>query len=626
VDPKFVRISWDEAYAIIAQKLNGYKKEFGPESISFIMRPNPFAKRLADAIGTPNYVSHHNTCYTTQEIAWNVTMTGTGKPWTQDYGNAKYILSFGWDMPGKAKNMQTQGFLEARTKGATIVVLDPLHTVTAAKSDLWIPIKPGTDLAFALAMINVIVNEGLYDKKFVSELTTGFDKLQQFIKPYTVQWASGITEIPAATIQKVAREFATKRPAIIATHKRDAAGPNYANSWRLAHAQVILMALVGTLDRPGGHILQRTPKFPSLGEVYPAPEFPKKNPARADGMEKFPILNATGKGSFSTFINAIVEEKPYPVKAGIVRKHNILAFTDAPLATRALKKLDFLVVMDIIPSEMVQMADIVLPDHQSLEGGSIVPRSYFALYPQVAVHQPVIKPLYETRGFRNIMVEMGRAMGLGDYFKDVSPGGYDDACMKAVGSSLEALKGSPNGLWGDPKPFVPRTEFNTPSKKIEIYATVLEKHGYDPLPAWQEKIAKPSNEFPLYFVVTRPSVHIHTTTQNQVHTSEVYPENRCYINTKTAASLNIKDGTHVWVESPVNKIKVKAKVTEGIRPDTVAVDHGFGHWSKALTKTYGKGSNEGDLVPSVSIQQMLADKDPSMSMNMSDICVRVYNV
>jgi thiosulfate reductase / polysulfide reductase chain A len=625
VDPQFVRISWDEAYATIAEKLNGYKEKFGPESISFVMRPNPFAKRLANAIGTPNYISHHNTCYSTQEVVWRATVTGSGKPWTQDYGNAKYILSFGWDMPGKAKNMQTQGFLEAKAKGATIVVLDPLHTVTASKANLWVPIKPGTDLAFALAMINVIVNEGLYDKQFVSELTTGIDKLQEFIKPYTVGWASGITEVPAATIQKVAREFAAAKPAIIATHKRDAAGPNYANSWRLAHAQVILMALVGSLDRPGGHIIQRTPKFPSLDEVYPAPEFPKKSAVRVDGMEQFPILLGTGKGSFSTYIHAILEEKPYPVKAAIVRKHNILAFTEAPLATKALKKLDFLVVMDIIPSEMVQMADIVLPDHQALEGGSINPRTYFAKYPQIAIHQPVVKPLYETRGFRNIMIEMGKAMGLGEYFKDVSPGGYDDACMKAVGSSLEALKKSPNGLWGEAKPFVPKTEFNTPSKKIELFSTVLEKHGYDPLPTWQEKSAMPSKEFPLYFVTTRPSVHIHSTTQNQVHNSEICPENRCYINAKTAKSLKVEDGSYVWVESPVTRIKVLAKVTEGIRPDTVAVDHGFGHWSTAMTKAFGKGSNEGDLVPALTHKQMVESRDPSMSMNMSDICVRVYN-
>jgi len=624
VDPQFVRISWDEAYGTIARKFNEYKEKFGPESIAFIMRPQDFAKRLAKAIGTPNYISHHNTCYTTHEVVWGNTVTGKGRPWTTDYANSKYILSFGWDMPGKAKNMQTQHFIAALDKGAKIVVLDPRFTVTASKAHLWIPIKPGTDLAFALAMINVIIMQNLYDKQFVNDYTAGFEQVKEFIKPYTPKWASEITEVPAATIEKVAKEFATNKPAVIATHKRDAAGPNYANSWRLSHAQVILMALVGSIDRLGGPIMERKPSFPPLDTVVPPPPYPKARPDRIDGMEKFPLLLKTGKGSFSTFTNAVLEGKPYPIKAAIVRKHNVFAFPDAPRMVEALKKLEFMVALDIHPSEMIQMADIVLPDHHYFEGSAIVYREYFGLYPQVAIQQPVVKPLYDTRGFRNIMVELGNAMGLGDYFKGVSPGGYDDAAMKTLGSSLDELKKSPNGLWGEPKPFVPKTEFGTPSKKIELYASELRKHGYDPLPEWKEKGTKLSIEYPFYFVTTRPSVFIHSTLQNLEYNIQVYPENNCYINTETAKKLGVKNGDYVYVESPVNKIKVKAKVTEGIRPDTVCVDHGFGHWSKGMTKAYGKGSNEGDLIPARTVQDMLDLKDPSMSDNMNDLCVNVH--
>lgn len=624
VDPQFVRISWDEAYGIIAQKLNEFKEKFGPESIAFIMRPNPFAQRLAKAIGTPNYISHHNTCYTTHEVVWGATVTGKGRPWTTDYANAKYILSFGWDMPGKAKNMQTQHFITALDRGAKITVLDPRYTVTASKAHLWIPIKPGTDLAFALAMINVIITQNLYDKDFIKDYTVGFDEVKEFIKPYTPQWASKITEVSPATIEKVAKEFATIKPSVIATHKRDAGGPNYANSWRLSHAQVILMALVGSIDRPGGPIIERMPKFPTLDSVYPPPPYPKPKAPRIDGMERFPLLFKTGKGSFPTFTNAVLEGKPYPIKAAIVRKHNIFAFPDAPKIVEALKKLEFIVAMDIHPSEMIQMADIVLPDHHYLEGSAIVGRQYFGLYPQIAIQQPVVKPLYDTRGFRNIMIEIGKAMGLGDYFKDVTPGGYDDACLKANGYSMEELKKSPNGLLGDPKPFVPKKEFGTSSKKIELYASELKKHGYDPLPSWKEKAIKPTKEYPFYFVTTRPPVFIHSTLQNLEYNIQVYPENQCYINTQTAKKLGIKNGDYVIVESPINKIKVKAKVTEGIRPDTVCVDHGFGHWSKGMTKAYGKGSNEGDIIPARDIQEMLEMQDPSMSANMNDLCVKVY--
>jgi thiosulfate reductase/polysulfide reductase chain A len=623
VDPQFVRISWDEAYATIAKKFNEYKEKFGPESLAFIMRPQNFAQRLAKAIGTPNYISHHNTCYTTHEVTWGATVTGKGRPWTTDYANARYILSFGWDMPGKAKNMQTQHFLAAIDKGAKVTVLDPRYTVTASKANLWIPIKPGTDLAFALAMINVIIGQNIYDKQFVNDLTAGFDEVKEFIKPYTPQWASKITEVPAATVERVAKEFAANKPAVIATHKRDAGGPNYANSWRLSHAQIILMALVGSIDRLGGPIMERMPKFPSLDSVYPPPLYPKPKAPRIDGMEKFPLLLKTGKGSFSTFMNAVLEGKPYPIKAAIVRKHNILAFPDAPKMVEALKKLEFMVALDIHPSEMIQMADIVLPDHHYLEGSAIVGRQYFGLYPQMAIQQPVVKPLYDTKGFRAIIPDIAKAMGLGDYFKDFSPGSYDDACLKANGYSMEELKKSPNGLLGEPKPFVPKTEFGTPSKKIELFASEFKKHGYDPLPAWKEKAVQVSKEYPFYFVTTRPSVFIHSTLQNLEANIQVYPENQCYIHTETAKKLGVKNGDYVIVESQINKIKVKAKVTEGIRPDTVCVDHGFGHWSGGMTKACGKGSNEGDIIPALTVQQMFDLHDPSMSENMNDVCVRV---
>src|SRR4030067_3802099 len=104
-------------------------------------------------------------------------------------------------MPGKAKNMQTQHLHAAIDKGAKVTVLDPRYTVTASKANLWIPIKPGTDLAFALAMIHVIITQNLYDKKFINDYTLGFEEVKEFIKPYTPQWASKITEVPAATIE-----------------------------------------------------------------------------------------------------------------------------------------------------------------------------------------------------------------------------------------------------------------------------------------------------------------------------------------------------------------------------------------------------------------------------------------
>lgn len=624
VDPKWVRISWDEALDITAKKFNEIKQKYGPQAIAFVMRPNDFAKRLANAIGTPNYVAHNNTCYSTHEVVWRAMVTGSGRPWAYDIENAKYILSFGWDGPGKAKNMQSQHFINAKTNGARIVVLDPRLSITASLADEWIPIKPGTDLAFALAMINVIVNEELYDKEFVSKYCTGLDKLKSFIQEYTPEWAEKITEVPASTIKRIAREFATTKPAIIPTHKRDAAGPNYANSWRLAQAIVILNALAGAIDRRGGYILPRKHAFPKFEEAFPAPPYPSKVKERVDGMEKFPILNATGKGSFQTFVDGVLSGKPYEVKAALVSKYNLLSFPNPKRALEAFKKLEFLAVIDVLPFEMVQLADVVLPEHCYLERTSIVPREYFALYPQVAIQQPVVKPLYDTKGFGAIIPELATKMGLGNYFEGVSSTAWFEKQLNAVGYTFDQLKKSPNGLLGDPVPFVPTERFGTPSGKIELYSTVLEQNGYDPLPAWKPKRDQPTTEYPYYLIIYRPPQNIHTQTQNNPLLTEIWGENRALINTTTAKKLGIRDGEYIFVESRVGKIKVKAKVTEGIRPDCIAVDHGFGHWSKEAKNAYGRGSCDGDLIPITTVDELLALKDPSMSAMMEDVCVKVY--
>jgi thiosulfate reductase/polysulfide reductase chain A len=180
-----------------------------------------------------------------------------------DLENAKYILSFGWDMPGKSKLCQLLPFLKAKERGAKVVVFDPRFSLTAAKADEFFPIKPTTDLAVVLAMIHVIVREGLYDRDYVASCTHGFDRLAEHVDQYTPEWAAAISEVPAADIVRIARELAGTRPAVIPTHKRDPGGPCYTNSFPLAQAEIILSALIGSIERSGGFFIDRKFKFPS---------------------------------------------------------------------------------------------------------------------------------------------------------------------------------------------------------------------------------------------------------------------------------------------------------------------------------------------------------------------------
>jgi len=624
VDPGWVKISWDEALDLTASKLKEIRDTYGPQAIMVIARPKDWQKHLAKAIGTPNHIAHNNTCYATHEVVWRAMVTGKGKTWTVDYEHARYILAFGWDGMGKSKNHWGRAVNTALANGAKLVVFDPRLSITAAKADEWISIKPGTDLAVLLAMIRTIINEDLYDHEFVANHTTGFDQLKEAVQEYTPEWAVGISEVPAETIVRIAREFATTKPAVIAHHKRDAGGPNYTNAWRTAQCFVIMDALVGSLDRPGGHILDRKHKLPGFTDVFDFPEYPDmvKGP-RIDGMEQFPILYKTGKGSFSTLAEGILSQDPYPAKAAVVWKHNVLAFPNPPRLVEALKTLDFIAVSDILPSEMAQLADVVLPDNTFYEGSGINPRGYHAMYPQVALRD-ALPAVHDTKGFSGVVVALLRKMGLNEYVPEgMSGGALMKAQLEALGTTAEEIRGS-GGMWGEPAELKPKTEFGTPSKKIELYATVLEENGYDPLPRWAEPRAVLSDQYPYHLLIWRKPWERMSQSQNDPVLAEFYPENEALLHPDTARESGIADGDYVWVESGVGGIKVRVHLTQGIRPDCVAVDHGFGHWSPALSVAYGQGSNDGDLIPNQTVAQQLDAGCPAMAAFMEDVAVKVY--
>ena len=622
VDPGWVKISWDEAIGLTASNLKEVRDIYGPQSIMVVSMAKPWQKHFAKAIGTPNLVSHHDTCVASQVMAWLATVGCMA--WTTDFEHCKYILCFGWDGMGKAKNHWGRSVNNALANGTKLVVFDPRLSITAARAGEWIPIKPGTDLAVLLAMIRTIINEDLYDHEFVENYTHGFDRLDEMAQEYTPEWAASISNVPAETIARIAREFAATKPAVIASHKRDAGGPNYANSWRTARCFLILNALVGSIDRPGGRILDRKPALPGLWDVFEVPPYPDtvKGP-RVDGLENAPLLYKVNMGSFSTLAEGILSGQPNPIKAAVFWHHNVLAFPNPQRMVEALKTLDFVAVSDIMPTEIVQLADMVLPEGTYFEGSGLVARAYHAMYPQVALKEP-LPALYETRGFGSVAVAILRAMGLNEYAPEGMGGGpIMEADLEALGTSVAEIQGN-GGLWGEPVEFKPKTEFKTSSKKIELYSTALEKNGYDPLPHWQPPRAKLTNEYPLHLLIYRKPWERLTQNQNDPILAEFSPENEVMVHPDAASKLGIANGDYVWIESELGKIKVKAHLTQGIRPDCIAVDHGFGHWSKGLSVAYGRGANDGDLVPGATIDQKLEFKDPSMSTYWEDMAVKVY--
>lgn len=585
-------------------------------------RPKEPETRFQKAIGTPNQVCHVDTCYINHELAWRALVSGSGRSWTLDLENAKYILAFGWDQPGKSMQSHLQGFLKAKERGAKVVIFDPRLSLTAAKADEWIPIKPGTDLAVVLAMMNVIISEGLYDKDYVASYTSGFDKLAEHVRQYTPEWASQISQVPARDITRIAREFATTKPAMIPTHKRDAGGPLYANSFGLAQAEIIMCALVGTVERRGGFFMSRKPKTRTMDEFAPAKYPEMKEKRRVDGQDMFPLANALRKGAFAHLAQGILSGRPYPVKVGLAKGYNVLAFPNPDSIIEALKTLDFLVVVDIQPNELCQLADIVLPDNHFLQRDGIEIREYHAMWPQIMLREGV-GTLWEEKGWGAIVNGILEAMGKPEFKVDWK--GLEGAQLADAGTSLGYLKAH-NGVWEAKKEPTGWTEFKTPSTKIELYSTVLEKEGYEPLPTWHERLTQPTAEYPYYILTEHLPWRRMGRNSNDPILVELLPENFLHVHPDTAAKLGVKEGEYVIVESPTGKsLKIRAHVTSSIRKDCVMTEHGFGYWSKGLRAAYGKGTNDGELLPERKIEDTLKTKayNPAMSSSILDVCVNV---
>ena len=621
-DPGWVKISWEEAFRTVGTKFNEAIARYGPESVLLIVRPKEPDTRLQNAIGTPNQACHVDTCYINHEVAWMAMATGGGRSWTMDLENAKYILAFGWDQPGKSMQSHLHGFMKAKERGAKVVVFDPRLSLTANKADEWIPIKPGTDLAVVLAMINVIISEGLYDKDYIARYTSGLEKLAEHVKQYTPEWAALISEVSAQDIIRIAREFATTRPAIIPTHKRDAGGPLYANSFSLCQAQIIMCALVGAIEKPGGYWLDRKPKARTMDEFAPAKYPEMKEKRRVDGQHLFPLANKKRKGAFAHLAQGILSGQPYKVRVGLANAYNVLSFPNPDTIVEALKTLDFFVTVDLYPNELCQLSDIVLPDVHFLEKSGIVTREYHCMWPQIMLGEGA-GVLWEEKGWGSIVNGILEAMGKPEFKVDWN--GLDEARLQDAGTSMEYLKAN-NGIWEDRKDPVSKTEFSTPSKKIELYSTVLEKEGHEPLPTWHERFTQPSAQYPYYVLTEHLPWQRMGRLSNDPILVELLPENFLHMHPDTAAKLGVNESEYVAVESPTGKsLKIRAHITRGIRRDCVMTEHGFGYWSKDMHVAQGRGTCDGHLLPERRIQdtQKTYAYNAGMGSSILDVCVNL---
>ncbi len=580
------RVTWDEALNYAAQKMLSLKQQFGAESMVFsathCLAQSQF-ENLLRAFGSPNYGTQRSLCFNAMIMA-GLTTFGIQEP-DRDYTAAEYIIYAGRNLAESISNSETQALMAAIARGTKVVLLDPRFTKTASKATEWLPIRPGTDLAFFLALLQVIISEKLYDKDFVTKYTVGFDEVANAVKGYTPEWAASKTEIPAATIRHIAREFALAAPHGFAHPNWRTS--NFVNSFQAERAISILNAIVGNWGQPGG--LQ-----PSAGEnaiplgAPPQPPYPRVTALRLDGVPfKYPLVPLE-IGVFQEIRDAILAGKPYPARGWFVYRQNpIASLPERRKTLDAFSKLDFIVTVDTTMNDTAWFSDVVLPEASYLERYdplSVVGDAVF-------IRQPAVNPLGESKSGLCIFKELGTRLGLQDYFQYKDDEDYIRQQVAPLGVTLEELKAK--GYFRPPAAAQDEFKFDTPSGKIELSSSSLAKNNFPAVPVWQEPPSPPADQF--YLLTGKVAQHTQFSTQNNRLLHELFPQNTVWIHPLPAAARGIKDGDEVIVESKAGKVTLKATVTEGIRPDCVYTTPGFGHLSKGTRTSYGEGASDSDL-------------------------------
>lgn len=599
---KWKKATWDEAYAYIAEKTNKVVEEEGGHRscIGFASSEGTYHEhywnQFREVFGSPNSVRHTTLCLSSV-IRGFMAVVGTYP--NVDVINSPYIILAGADRAESIYTPDTMDMFSDRSK--KIICLDPRFTKTAAKATKWYPIKPGTDMAFALAMMNVIIGEGLHDKDYVAKYAFGFDQLAQHVKQYTPEWAAKETEIPAQDIRDIAREFAKTPGAVFYPGRRSSWSGNDVETRR---AMAMVNVIVGSFDRKGGLIPNET--IPLTKYFYEPAWYTNSRPRLEESDVTF--LNPRD-GSWVAWRERAIKGDPYAIRGLYIYKQNVVASVpDRNKTMELFDKMDIIVCVDTFMSDTAWHADVVLPESNYLE--RLDPPNTYGLNcveePTVTIRQPLIKPMFDTRPGFDIVV------GLAKYFEDEDGATLDeyfegdveshtrDAVAEFSGA-LEMLKEKAFFTEGKKPPIGDylsgKKTFNTPTKKLELYSDDFKNRGFDPMPTYIRPADIGANKF--RFVVGRHAIHTQSMTSAFPELNWHMPENTVWINTAKAKTLGIKSGDMVQLKNRTGgEVQIKAQVTEGIRPDCVYYANGYGSLSKGQPLVYGKGASQAQILES----------------------------
>ena len=637
-------INWETALQMVTEKLQSLRANGNPERFAFMYgetrgQMRPLIERFTEAIGSPNAISHDSLNIEASKLAYRMTQ-GINDLLAYDLENANYILSFGASLleAGRFPQRMVAGLSytrRSRPVRSKFVMVDPRQGVSGAKADEWIPIKPGTDAALAMGIAYVLISSNMYNKEFVENYTFGFEdfedeqgnKHQGFrnyvLRNFDLKKASEITGIPSGTIARIAGEFATNPPAMAIVPHKGGLLNGSANGLYTAMAVHALNALLGNIDKQGGMLVQRYPACPGWPALASDAIAEKGRQAeRADGAgTRFPLA----QHAYQAVAERVLAGEPYPVDTLFLYDANpVYECPGGANFIEAFQKIPFIVSFASFLDETAQYADLILPDHVFLE--RLQDDFVEGLgYTGVALRQPVVEPLYRTRNAADVLIDIAHRVG-GPVAASFPWGDFEELLkyrLQDVGTDWDGLKKL--GVWSVPpyeftdwgadgwtdvvgrdRQGAPRDgRFDFYSREMFCYLgdadesrlkelgisatgdTVFMPH-YEPATTDGEE-----KEYPYHLnVITLMSIGPYSYNANLPTLQEISGmaalatwDSWVEINPETARELGIRHDNQVWIESAQGRVRTRARLMPGLRPDVINLPYNqghtaVGHWAK----------------------------------------------
>ncbi|MFC1869183.1 molybdopterin-dependent oxidoreductase [Thermodesulfobacteriota bacterium] len=589
----FEKITWDEAFDIIVNKLNELKRKYGPETVGFYTGTGTYERSFKDIyklkgseiylassvlfpFGSPNTFGVGAPCYTSLGVlAPKLTMGCLHIDMFSDIDNSDLILVWGTDPSNSTPPEMFERLKTASEEGAEIIVIDPRKTRAAElEGSEWMPIRPGSDGALALGLSHILIRDNLYDEKFVEEWTLGFDEFAEYVRDFTPEYVSKITGIKRTKIESLAESIYDAEGASYIMYT----GLEYTKSGvQNIRAVMVLWALAGQLDAEGGRcFINRKNNFPlAANRQIETPGFDK-----SIGKGTFPIYSfyCGGEPHASLLPKSIIDGDPYKIRAMFIQGASLLTSWPNPgLWSRALEELEFLVTIDLQLTRDAAYAEIVLPATTAFEQ-----ESYCYYGSSIRLREKLIEPVGEARPNYYILAELARRLGYGHLYPQnqkelleyiLGDSGFtvedlkkaDKHVLKNNIAEMQYRKWESGLLRSDGKP-----GFETPSGKFEIKSTILEKYGYSGIPRYEEPNETPVSspelfeKYPLILGTGPCKPDMKSCLRAIPSFMKKYPYPAVEINESDAKDRRIEMGDVVMIKTARGSVLMRAYVTNKI--------------------------------------------------------------